>query len=156
RQRLRPYLSCSARVRLRSFPASGRIDPENAYASADAGCSGRIIMHEPRLVLTAVAVIFSAAFAPSPWAQADFYAGKRLVVLVNYAAGGPADIEGRFFARYLARHLAGQPTVIVQNMDGAGGMVGAAYLGEVAPRDGSMLGLLTASAWQFATESAPR
>src|SRR5262249_16920651 len=73
-----------------------------------------------------------------------------------YAAGGPADIEGRFFARYLARHLAGQPTVIVQNMDGAGGMVGAAYLGEVAPRDGSMLGLLTASAWQFATESAPR
>jgi tripartite-type tricarboxylate transporter receptor subunit TctC len=89
-------------------------------------------------------------------AQGDFYAGKKLVVLVNYAAGGPADIEGRFFARHLARHLAGSPSVIVQNMDGAGGMVAATYLGEVAPKDGTMLGMLTASAWQFATETTPR
>jgi len=86
----------------------------------------------------------------------DFYAGKRLIVLVNYAAGGPADIEGRFFARHLARHLAGSPTVVVQNMDGAGGMVGATYIGEVAPKDGTMLAMLTASAWQFATETAKR
>lgn len=86
----------------------------------------------------------------------DFYAGKRLIVLVNYAAGGPADIEGRFFARYLARHIPGQPSVIVQNMDGAGGMVGAGYIGEVAPKDGTVLGMLTASAWQHATDSTPR
>lgn len=86
----------------------------------------------------------------------DYYAGKRLIILVNYAPGGPADIEGRFFARHIAKHIAGQPQVIVQNMDGAGGMVGATYLGEVAPKDGTMLGMLTASAWQFAVENKPR
>ena len=92
----------------------------------------------------------------APAAAQDFYAGKRLVILVNYAPGGPADIEGRFFARHIARHIAGHPSVVVQNMDGAGGMVGATWLGEVAPKDGTVLGMLTASAWQFATESAVR
>lgn len=89
-------------------------------------------------------------------APADFYAGKRLIILVNYAPGGPADIEGRFFARFIAKHIAGQPSVVVQNMDGAGGMVGSTYLGEVAPKDGTMVGMLTASAWQYATETVQR
>src|SRR5262245_17865311 len=114
-------------------------------------------MHCLRHFLNVAALLAGGALAGPLCAQGgEFYAGKRLVVLVNYAAGGPADIEGRFFAKHVARHIAGQPTVIVQNMDGAGGMVGAAYLGEVAPKDGTMLGMLTASAWQFATESTPR
>ena len=108
-----------------------------------------------RFACLAAALAFGSP--PAALAQAnDFYAGKRLVILVNYAPGGPADIEGRFFARHIAKHIPGQPSVIVQNMDGAGGMVGATYLGEVAPKDGSMLGMLTASAWQFATETATR
>jgi|LNFM01.1.fsa_nt_gb tripartite-type tricarboxylate transporter receptor subunit TctC len=112
--------------------------------------------------ITRIAAVCAAALgilvppSESRAQPADFYAGKRLVVLVNYAPGGPADIEGRFFARHIAKHIAGAPSVIVQNMDGAGGMVGASYLGEVAPKDGTMLGMLTASAWQFATESTPR
>jgi tripartite-type tricarboxylate transporter receptor subunit TctC len=73
-------------------------------------------------------------------AQEAFYKDKRLTVLVNYAAGGPTDVEGRLFAKYLARYLDGAPNVIVQNMDGAGGLVGNKYLGEVAPRDGMMVG----------------
>jgi hypothetical protein len=52
-------------------------------------------------------------------AQAPFYQGKRLTVLVNYAAGGPADVEARLFAKYIGRHIAGAPGVIVQNIDGA-------------------------------------
>lgn len=115
-------------------------------------------MRMPRLASLALAS--SLAVAASPYAAqvqaADFYAGKRLIVLVNYAPGGPADIEGRFFARFVARHIPGQPNVVVQNMDGAGGMVGASYMGEIAPKDGTMLGMLTASAWQFATETRPR
>ena len=78
---------------------------------------------------------------------ADFYAGKRLTLLINYAAGGPSDIDGRVFARHIGRLIAGQPTVIVQNMDGAGGQVGVNYLGEVAAKDGSVVGLLTGSAF---------
>jgi len=87
-------------------------------------------------------------------AQADdpFYKGKRLTLLINFAAGGPTDIEGRLFARYLVKHIDGQPGVIVQNMDGAGGLIGAQYLGEIAPRDGTVLGYLSGSAWLYVSD----
>ena len=93
----------------------------------------------------AAAVSVSAAAEP-------FYQGKRLAVLVNYAPGGPTDIEGRLFAKHIGRHIDGQPAVLVQNMDGAGGLVGTSYLGEIAPRDGSMMGYLTGAAWTYASD----
>jgi len=89
----------------------------------------------------------SAAFAADP-----FYKGKRLTLLVNFAPGGPTDIEGRLLAKYLGRHIEGQPFIVVQNKDGAGGLVGTNYLGEVAPRDGSMAGYFTGAAWKFVTD----
>mgnify|MGYP001297493946 CR=1 FL=1 len=76
----------------------------------------------------------------------DFYAGKRLTILVNYDAGGPTDIEARLIARHIVTHIPGQPNVIVQNMGGAGGIIGAKYLGEKGPRDGTMVGYFTAAA----------
>jgi tripartite-type tricarboxylate transporter receptor subunit TctC len=85
-------------------------------------------------------------------ADEPFYKGKRLSVLVNYAPGGPTDIEGRLFARHIGKHIDGQPAVIVQNMDGASGLVGTSFLGEVAPKDGSMMGYLTGAAWVYASE----
>ena len=109
-----------------------------------------------RFGIAAASVLVSTNSHHAAAQSADYYAGKRLIILVNYAPGGPADIEGRFFAKHVAKHIAGQPQVIVQNMDGAGGMVGATYLGEVAPKDGTMIGMLTASAWQFAVENKPR
>ena len=48
---------------------------------------------------------------------------------------------------HIAKHIEGEPNIIVQNMDGAGGFVGAAYLGEIAPKDGTMMGYLTGAAW---------
>jgi putative tricarboxylic transport membrane protein len=88
--------------------------------------------------------------APPVAADEPFYKGKRLTVLVNYAAGGPTDIEGRLLAKHIARHIDGNPSVVVQNMDGAGGMVGTGYLGEVAPKDGTTMGYFTGSAWRYA------
>jgi tripartite-type tricarboxylate transporter receptor subunit TctC len=87
-------------------------------------------------------------------AQADnpYYKGKRLTVLINFTAGGPTDVEGRLFARHLADHIEGRPQVIVQNMDGGGGMIGAGYLGEVAPKDGTMVGYFTGTAWRYAND----
>ena len=85
-------------------------------------------------------------------AQEPFYKGKRITVLINFAAGGPTDIEGRVFAKYLARHIDGAPNVIVQNMDGAGGVVGATYLGEVAPKDGTYVGYLSGTSWIYVSE----
>ena len=83
----------------------------------------------------------------APAIAADYYAGKTLTVMINFAPGGPTDIEGRLFARYLGRHIAGKPTVIAQNKPGAGGLIGVNYLGKIAPRDGTMLGYLTSTAW---------
>jgi putative tricarboxylic transport membrane protein len=85
-------------------------------------------------------------------AEEPFYKGKRLTILLNFAPGGPTDIEGRLLAKYLGRHVDGQPLVVVQNKDGAGGLVGTNYLGEVAPRDGTMAGYVTGAAWKFVTE----
>jgi tripartite-type tricarboxylate transporter receptor subunit TctC len=79
----------------------------------------------------------------------DFYKGKRLTLLIGSGAGGPTDLEGRLFAKYLVRHIDGHPNVLVQNKDGAGGLLGPSYLGEVGPRDGSMLGYFSASAWLY-------
>jgi tripartite-type tricarboxylate transporter receptor subunit TctC len=98
-----------------------------------------------------VAVCFAAGVVGAR-AEDPFYKGKRLTVLINFAAGGPTDIEGRLFAKYLVRHIAGQPSVIVQNMDGAGGVIGASYLGEVAPKDGTVLGYLSGTAWIYVSE----
>ena len=92
----------------------------------------------------------SLASAPQGKADEPFYRGKRLSLIINFAAGGPTDIEGRLLAKHLGKHIEGHPGIIVQNMDGAGGMIGAGFLGEVAPKDGTVLGYFTGSAWRYA------
>ena len=91
-------------------------------------------------------------------AQADdsFYRGKRLTILVNYAAGGPTDVESRVLARHIGKHLDANAGILVQNMDGAGGLTGTNYLGEVAPKDGTMVGYLTGTAFQYAHDPRAR
>ena len=101
-------------------------------------------------VRTAMAAFAVAMLATGAAANEPFYKGKRLSVLINYGSGGPADIEGRLVARHIGRHIGGHPAVIVQNIDGAGGLVGTTYLGELAPRDGTMMGHLTGAAWRWA------
>ncbi len=93
-----------------------------------------------------------ALVAPDALADEPFFKGKRLTILINFAAGGPTDIEGRMFAKHVARHIDGQPNIIIQNMDGAGGIVGAKYLGEVGPRDGTMAGYFTGTAFIYALD----
>ncbi len=100
----------------------------------------------------AIAALCAALTIGAAQAQEPFYKGKRLTVLINFAAGGPADIESRIFAKHLVRHIDGSPNLVVQNMDGAGGLVGAQYLGEVAPKDGTALGALTGTAWIYASD----
>jgi tripartite-type tricarboxylate transporter receptor subunit TctC len=85
-------------------------------------------------------------------AQEPYYKGKRLTVLINFAAGGPTDLEGRLFAKHIAKHIPGHPTVIVQNMDGAGGVVGAQFVGEVAPKDGTVMGYFAGTSWVYVSD----
>ena len=56
-------------------------------------------------------------------------------------------------SRHIGRHIAGNPRIIVQNMGGAGGIVGTKYLGEIAPRDGTMLGYFTGSTQRYVSHS---
>ena len=78
----------------------------------------------PLLFLVGTLLIAAPAFA----GQAPFYQGKTITFLINFAAGGPTDIEGRIVARHLAKHIPGSPTVVVQNMPGAGASCSASLM----------------------------
>ena len=76
-------------------------------------------------------------------AQAEeFYAGKTLTIVVGFTPGGTYDQMARFYSRNLARFIPGKPTIIVQNMPGAGSMVATAHLFNNAARDGTVLGVV--------------
>ncbi|MFL6799963.1 MAG: hypothetical protein ACJ8F3_21445 [Xanthobacteraceae bacterium] len=102
------------------------------------------LLRDAVCLCTALLIAGSQARAGEP-----FYKGKRLTILINFASGGPTDIEGRLFAKHLVRQLEGAPNIIIQNMEGAGGIVGAKYLGEVAPRDGSVAGYFTGTSFIY-------
>jgi len=76
-------------------------------------------------------------------AERPYYQGKTVTFFINFSAGGPTDIEGRIVARHLARHVPGNPMIVVQNMSGGGGVTGINFLGEVAKHDGLTLGYFT-------------
>jgi tripartite-type tricarboxylate transporter receptor subunit TctC len=76
-------------------------------------------------------------------AHAQFYKGKRITVVINYGAGGPTDVEGRLIARHLAKHIPGDPSVIVKNRPGAGGIIGSNFMGQVAKPDGLTVAIHT-------------
>src|SRR5258708_6711327 len=114
--------------------------------------SRRVAMLQAFTRPAALALAVLLGLAATAHADEPFYKGKRLTLLINFAAGGPTDIEGRLFAKYLVKHIEGQPGVIVQNMDGAGGLIGAQYLGEIAPKDGTVLGYLSGSAWLYVSD----
>ena len=74
---------------------------------------------------TLMVALLALAALLSENAGAQNYAGRTITEIVNYPAGGPTDIEGRIVAQHLPDHLAGHPTVIVKNMGGAAGLIGA-------------------------------
>jgi putative tricarboxylic transport membrane protein len=104
-----------------------------------------------RITALSAAILLGGALSQA-CAQEPFYKGKRLNLVVNFGAGGPADIEGRLVAKHLAKHIDGAPGIIVQNKEGAGGLVGINFMGELGPRDGTMAGYLTAAAWNYVIE----
>src|ERR1700733_2157066 len=105
-----------------------------------------------RTVCTAaLCLLFAVATCAQSFAQDAFYKGKQVTILVNFAAGGPTAVEARLFTRSIAHHIAGSPLLIVRNLDGAGGMAGANYMGEVAPADGTYIGYFSSVPWIYAT-----
>ncbi len=93
--------------------------------------------------MPAAAVLLAAASLPSQaQSPAEFYRGKTVNVLIGVAVGGEYDLQARLVARHIGKHIAGNPTVVAQNMTGAGGIKMANYLFAQAPRDGTTIGML--------------
>lgn len=76
---------------------------------------------------------------------ADFYRGKTIQYVVGSAAGTGYDITSRPLARYLTKHLPGNPVIVVRNMPGAAGVIMTNYLFNVAPSDGTVIGMGTSN-----------
>jgi tripartite-type tricarboxylate transporter receptor subunit TctC len=94
-------------------------------------------------VLTAVAfVIYLADPAGAPSVE-EFFKGKTITISVGFGPGGSYDFYPRLFSRYMGKHIPGHPTIVVQNMPGAGSLRAANYLYNVAPKDGTALGVVT-------------
>lgn len=89
----------------------------------------------------ALGLVVVALLAALPAEAQGLFAGKTVTVLVGYTAGGGYDRTARIVARYLGRHLPGNPTVVVQNMPGANSIVAANHLYNVARTDGFTIGL---------------
>jgi tripartite-type tricarboxylate transporter receptor subunit TctC len=93
------------------------------------------LLHRMAIALGALAFCCTSALA-----QSDFYRGKTVNLVVSASAGGGYDIMGRTIAKYLGKHIPGNPRVIVSNMPGAGGLTAMNYLYRNAPKDGSFIG----------------
>ena len=90
-------------------------------------------------VAVSLAIPIAAARAES---AADFYRGKTITLQIGYVPGGGYDLYARQLARYYGQHVAGQPTVVTQNVPGAGSLKLANQIYNVAPRDGTTIGAI--------------
>jgi tripartite-type tricarboxylate transporter receptor subunit TctC len=94
------------------------------------------------LALTARGAGAQDSSKAAPNVEPDFK-GKIITIIASFEAGGPYDFYSRLVARYIGAHLPGHPSVVVQNMPGAGGLRGANYLYNVAARDGTVMGVVS-------------
>jgi tripartite-type tricarboxylate transporter receptor subunit TctC len=99
------------------------------------------------MFLRSAAVVGALLALAAPQARADavadFYRGKQVNLIVGYGAGGGYDIYARLLARHLSRFIPGHPSVVVQNMPGAGSLRAVNYLYKIAPKDGTTIAMFS-------------
>ena len=94
------------------------------------------------LLLAGIGAAMQLSAAASAQSSAEFFQKSTLRLIVSTSAGGGYDAMGRLVARYMSKYLPGNPTITVQNMPGAGGVLAVNYLANVAIRDGATFALL--------------
>src|SRR5262249_55205882 len=99
-------------------------------------------------VVGAGALLALAAASPAPAqdAVAQFYKGKQITLYIGSSAGGGYDTYARLLARRFSSYIPGNPTVVPQNMPGAGSNKLAGYMYSVAPKDGTAIGAIFSGA----------
>lgn len=97
-----------------------------------------------RALSTAVSVAVAALVGTSAHAQSveQFYKGQAVKMIMGAAPGGGADLYARILIKYLGKHVPGNPTFVIVNQPGAGGLVAAGGIQNTAPKDGSTIGFL--------------
>jgi len=96
------------------------------------------------LLVAAICLVASAASAQD--AVEAFYRGKTVTITVGSAVGGGYDTYARLVGRHLGRHIPGNPTIVVQNIPGAGSNKAASYVALQAPKDGTAIGAIQSGA----------
>jgi tripartite-type tricarboxylate transporter receptor subunit TctC len=90
----------------------------------------------------AIAAVWFAAMTIGTATAQEFYSGKTMKIIVSSASGGGYDQYARMLARYMPKYLPGNPTMVVVNMPGAGGIIAANHLFNIAEKDGTVIGTL--------------
>ena len=101
--------------------------------------------------LVAMLVIFAASLllggsTPASAQPAGYFTGKQVKMIIGLGTGGGYDLWARMVARHIGKHLPGNPTVISQNMEGAGSFRAASYMYSQAPKDGTVMALIARDA----------
>jgi tripartite-type tricarboxylate transporter receptor subunit TctC len=91
-------------------------------------------------LLTAISVMVGLSFGAHGQGAQEFYKNKQIRMIIGHPPGNDYDVAGRFLAKYLTKHIPGQPTIIVQNMPQAASIAAANFLYAQAPRDGTVFG----------------
>ncbi len=90
--------------------------------------------------ISLICFVLLAAWPAGARAQANFYEGKTVRIIVGLAAGGGYDLYARTLARHFGKHIPGNPAVVVENMTGAGSIIAANHLYKIAKPDGLTIG----------------
>src|SRR5687768_14004207 len=103
-------------------------------------------MHKPKSHWQSAALLFAASLlgagfvAVRAHAQANFYAGKTVTLIATTAPGGTGDLRVKAMAPFLKKHIPGNPTVVIEYMDGGGGRKGANHIYHSVRPDGLTIG----------------
>ncbi|HEX9272164.1 MAG TPA: hypothetical protein VGA01_08120, partial [Candidatus Binatia bacterium] len=92
------------------------------------------------LPIAVIAGFVLLAIAPAQSSTHDFYKGKTIRFVVGQAAGGGYDLAARTIGRHMGKHIPGNPTIVVENMTGAGSLIAANYTYNSAKPDGLFVG----------------
>ncbi len=76
-----------------------------------------------------IMAVAAATVGLNATADAQYFKGKRVNIIINYGAGGNTDIQGRMVMRHMKKYIKGNPRLVFRHVSGAGGVVGANFLG---------------------------
>jgi len=103
-----------------------------------------MLRHIQTIMLTMWAALVTAFIGAAPLSAqsvADFYKDKTIDIVVGYTPGGGYDLAARVLSRHMGKYMPGEPKMIVRNMPGAGTVLAANHVNNVAPKDGTVIGI---------------